>query len=189
MAWIKVPEGQPGIRGLMAFRPETAKPLNDLVEVLLRGTDTLSSAERELIATYVSSQNDCYYCQAIHGAVAAAHLGGNETIVRDIKRDFGSAQIPERLKALLVIAGSVQRDGKQVSSESIEHARKLGASDIDIHDTVLIAAAFCMYNRYVDGLGTEQPRDEETHRRRGIMIARDGYVEVSKQYIPQTTSR
>jgi uncharacterized peroxidase-related enzyme len=181
MAHIKLPEDLPGIRGAMAFRPETAKPLNDLVEVLLGdGPHPLTPGERELIATYVSSQNDCYYCQTIHGAVAAAHLDGNEDLVRQVKQDFVQAEISEKMKALLAIAGKVQRDGKQVTEEDVERARQLGASDLEIHDTVLIAAAFCMYNRYVDGLGTWQPRDEEMYRRRGVMLAHDGYVSVSK---------
>jgi uncharacterized peroxidase-related enzyme len=166
----------PGIRGPMAYRPETSKPLNELVEVLMRGPSSLTPGERELIATYVSSQNDCYYCQTIHGAIAAAHLNGNEDLVRHVKHDFHSADVSPKLKALLAIAGKVQQDGKKVTSQDIEAAREQGATDLEIHDTVLIAAAFCMYNRYVDGLATWQPRDENLYRERGKMVARDGYV-------------
>lgn len=184
MAYIPVPEDQPGIRGLMAFRPETAKPLNELVDVLLSSSGGLSAGDRELIATYVSSQNDCYYCQTIHGAVAAAHLNGDEALVKKVRLDFEHADISEKLKALLAIAGKVQKGGKNVTPEEVDRARALGASDLDIHDTVLIAAAFCMYNRYVDGLGTVQPRDEEMYRERGKWIASEGYVQVSKSYIP-----
>ena len=82
MSHIPTPEGLPGIRGLFAFRPETALPLNELVDVLLRGPSSLTPGERELIATYVSAQNACYYCQTIHGAVAAAHLDGNGELSR-----------------------------------------------------------------------------------------------------------
>lgn len=168
----------------MAFRPETARPLNDLVEVLLRAPNSLSPGERELIATYVSYLNDCHYCQSIHGAIAAAHLDGDEELVRRIKADFRHADISEKLKALLVIAGKVQRGGKHVTAEDVAYARSLGATDVEIHDTVLIAAAFCMYNRYVDGLATVQPHDEAMYRERGMMVARDGYVSVSKTYLP-----
>lgn len=189
MAYIKLPEGLPGIRGAMAFRPETARPLNDLVEVLLHGPNSLTAGERELIATYVSSENDCYYCQTIHGAVAAASLNGDEALVKKVKLDFHSADIPEKLKALLTIAGKVQRGGKHVTPEDIAHARELGATDMEIHDTVLIAAAFCMFNRYVDGLGTTQPRDEAMYRERGKWIAREGYVNVSKEYLPAEAAR
>jgi len=188
MPYIPLPEDQPGIRGAMAFRPETAKPLNDLVEVLLRGPSTLTRGERELIATYVSSLNDCYYCQTIHGAIAAAHLDGDEDLVKRIKADFQHADVSDKLKALLVIAGKVQRGGKNVTAADVEHARSLGATDVEIHDTVLIAAAFCMYNRYVDGLGTTQPRDEAMYRERGKLVARDGYVSISKTYLPAETA-
>jgi len=166
----------PGIRGPMSFRPETARPLNQLAEVLLRGESTLSRADRELIATYVSSQNNCHYCQSIHGAIAAAHLGGDEELVRAVKADFENATVTPKIKSLLTIAGKVQKGGKNVLEEDIQAARKEGATDLEIHDTVLIAAAFCMFNRYVDGLGTWQPQDEAMYRDRGKMVAEKGYV-------------
>jgi uncharacterized peroxidase-related enzyme len=184
MPHIALPENQPGIRGAMAFRPETARPLNDLVEVLLHAPNSLSAGERELIATYVSYLNDCHFCQSIHGAIAAAHLDGDEELVRRVKADFQYADISEKLKALLVIAGKVQRGGRHVTAEDVTHARSQGATDVEIHDVVLIAAAFCMFNRYVDGLATVQPRDEDMYRERGKMVAREGYVSVSKTYLP-----
>ena len=184
MPHITLPEGLPGIRGAMAFRPQTAKPLNELVEELLLGPNTLSPAERELIATYVSYLNDCFYCQSSHGAIAAAHLNGDEELVKRVKADFQHADISDKLKALLVIAGKVQKGGKNVTAEDVAAARNLGATDLEIHDTVLIAAAFCMFNRYVDGLGTTQPRDEAAYRERGKQVARDGYISVSKTYLP-----
>jgi uncharacterized peroxidase-related enzyme len=189
MPYISLPEGLPGIRGAMAFRPETARPLNALVEVLLRGPHTLSPGERELIATYVSYLNDCYYCQTIHGAIAAASLNDDEELVKRVKADFQHADISEKLKALLIIASKVQKGGKHVTSEDVEAARQQGATDLEIHDTVLIAAAFCMYNRYVDGLGTVQPRDEEMYRERGKRVARDGYVTVSNEYLAEFAAR
>jgi uncharacterized peroxidase-related enzyme len=184
MPHIALLEGLPGIRGALAFRPETAKPLNELVEVLMRGPHTLSPGERELIATYVSALNECYYCQTIHGAIAAAHLNGDEDLVKRVKADFQQADISGKLKALLVIAAKVQKGGKNVTGEDISHARSKGATDLEIHDTVLIAAAFCMFNRYVDGLGTTQPRDEALYRERGKQVAREGYIAVSKTYMP-----
>ena len=183
MPHIDLPTGHIGIRGPMAFRPETARPLNDLVEVLLTGPSTLSRGERELIATYVSSRNCTHFCHSVHGAIAAAHLGGDEALVKQVKTDFTQAAISPKLKALLVIAGKVQQDGKLVTAEDVRVARVLGATDLEIHDTVLIAAAFCMYNRYVDGLGTDQPDDEALYRERGRRVARDGYVMVSAEYL------
>ena len=188
MPHIPLSTDLPGIRGAMAFRPETARPLNELVEVLLRGPSTLTRGERELIATYVSSRNCTQYCHSIHGAIAAAHLGGDEALVKQVKTDFMQANISPKLKALLVIAGKVQQDGKLVTATDVDAARKLGATDIEIHDTVLIAAAFCMYNRYVDGLGTEQPDDEALYRERGKRVARDGYVTVSEEYLASHAS-
>ena len=184
MAYISLPEELPGIRGAMAFRPETARPLNDLVETLLHGANTLSPGERELIATYVSYLNYCHYCQSIHGAIAAASLNDNEDLVKRVKADFQHADISDKLKALLVIASKVQKGGKHVTAEDVEHARSLGANDLEIHDTVLIAAAFCMFNRYVDGLGTSQPYDKAMYRERRKRVAREGYVTVSKEYLP-----
>ena len=176
MAHIRLAEGIPGILGPMAFSPETAKPLNALAEVLLRAPNSLAPEEREMIATYVSSQNDCYFCQHAHGAVAAYRLGGNEKLVNDVKLNFESAAISEKMKALLAIAGKVQKSGKQVTSGDVERAREKGATDKEIHDTVLIAAAFCMYNRYVDGLATWAPTDPALYRENGKRLAESGYV-------------
>jgi uncharacterized peroxidase-related enzyme len=183
MAHIQLPEGIAGILGPMAFCPETAKPLNALAEVLLRGPNSLTPAEREIIATYVSSQNDCCFCQLAHGAVAAYRLGGDEKLVNDVKLNFETAAVSDKLKALLAIAGKVQQGGKRVTTDDIARARKQGATDKQIHDTVLIAAAFCMYNRYVDGLATWAPTDPEMYRENGRRLAEQGYVQ-STAHLP-----
>jgi uncharacterized peroxidase-related enzyme len=179
MAHIALPEGLPGISSGFAFRPETSKPMRELAHILLHEPSSLTPGERELIATYVSSQNDCYFCQTSHGAAAASHLGGDE-VVKQVKTDFQSAPVTPKLKALLAIAGKVQRGGKNVTSEDVAHARSLGATDLEIHDTVLIAAAFCMYNRYVDGLGTWQPRDQTMYAEMGKHLAEHGYLKPSR---------
>jgi len=181
MPHITLPEGLPGIRGPMAFRPETAKPLNELVDVLLRGPHILTRGERELIATFVSAQNDCLYCQTIHGAIAAHHLYGDEALVVKVKSNPEQAPISEKLKALLVIAGKTATSGKAVTERDIALARERGATDLEIHDTVLIAAVFSMCNRYVDGLGTWAPEDSDFYRRRAAMIAAQGYAASSLQ--------
>ena len=185
MPHINLPETLQGIRGAMAVRPETAKPLNELVDVLLHAPSSLTQGERELIATYVSYLNDCYFCQTVHGYIAAACLNDDYELVQRVKTDFHTAEISNKLKALLVIAAKVQKDGKKVTAGDVEAARLEGATDIEIHDTVLIAAAFCMYNRYVDGLDTWQPHDEALYRARGKKTAREGYVTVSRDYLPQ----
>jgi uncharacterized peroxidase-related enzyme len=189
MAHIKLPvvpelgREFPGILGPMTFRPETAAPINELVNILLRGESTLSPGEREMIATHVSWRNDCYFCQTIHGAVAAAQLNHDEELVRKVKTDWLHADISPKLKALLNIAGKVQQSGKLVTSEDVAAARAEGATDREIHDTVLIAAVFCMCNRYVDGLGTWASTDMDTYRARAEQIKDLGYVAVTGQSI------
>ena len=180
MPHISLPEGLPGISSGFAFRPETAKSMRELAHILLHGPNALSPAERELIATYVSSQNDCFFCQTSHGAAAAAHLGKQADTVNQVKHNFLQADISPKLKALLVIAGQVQKGGKHVSPESVQNAKQLGATDIEIHDTVLIAAAFCMYNRYVDGLATWQPSDPAMYASMGEHLATHGYLTSSQ---------
>jgi uncharacterized peroxidase-related enzyme len=181
MAHIALPPGLPGILGPMAFSPETTKPLNELAEVLLRGPNTLTSAERELIATYTSKRNDCHFCHSSHGAAAAHHLGGDDRLVDLVRSDPESAPISDKLKALLVVAGKVQQGGLEVTEEDVERARSEGATDKEIHDTVLIAAAFCMFNRYVDGLATWAPQGREAYREAGRRLAEDGYVRAGEE--------
>lgn len=176
MARIQVPEGAPGILGPMAISPESTKALRELAEVLLRGPNTLTPAEREMIAMYVSSQNACCFCQLSHGAAAAEHLGGNYDLTDRVKRNYATAEIPDKLKSLLAIAGKVQKGGKHVMPADVVLERQQGATDKEIHDTVLIAAAFCMFNRYVDGLDTWQPTDANEYRAMGQIMAHVGYV-------------
>ena len=180
MPHITLPDGVPGIRGLFELRPDTAKPLCELADILLHSRNTLTPGERELIATYVSSRNDCDYCQSIHGAIAAHHLDGDDALVSQVKRDFELAAISDKLKALLAIAGKVQGGGKNVLPEDVNRAREHGATDAEIHDAVLIAAAFCMYNRYVDGLATLLPADPSVYKDRAGMIARHGYMAIPR---------
>ncbi len=179
MAHIAIEEGIPGILGPMKFRRETTKPLRELAEVLLRGENSLTRAERETIAAFVSSRNDCRFCQLSHSAAAAEHLGGDEAhyaLIDSVKADFLSAGVSPKLKALLGIAGKVQQGGKHVTAQDIAAALAEDASDREIHDTVLIAAMFCMFNRYVDGLATWQPQDPADYREMGKLMAHSGYT-------------
>jgi uncharacterized peroxidase-related enzyme len=171
---IALAPGVPGIFSLLSFRPETAAPLTELVNVLLRGPNSLTPAERELIATYVSSQNACVFCRDGHGAIAAAYLD-DEALVSQVTREPEAAPISTKLKALLALAGRVQQGGLAVRHDDIMRARQAGANDTEIHDTVLIAAAFCMYNRYVDGLAAWTPDDPDGYRQRARLVAERGY--------------
>lgn len=175
MPHITLPDGLPGISAGFAFRPETAKPMRELAHILLHEPNSLSPGERELIATYVSSRNCTTFCALSHGAAAANHLG-DPAVVERVKTDFMHAPISTKLKALLVIAGKVQQDGKLVTESDVLAARAMGATDMEIHDTVLIAAAFSMYNRYVDGLATVQPTDPGMYEQMGKHLAENGYT-------------
>lgn len=175
MAHIKVPEGVPGIRSLVMFRPETGKSLYELAQVLLRGESPLSEAERELIAAYVSKRNNTLFCMMSHAAASRELYGNEKKIVDEVLKDVDHAHISDKMKALLHIAGKVQILGKEVMPEDIDAARKEGATDRELHDTVLIAAAFSMYNRYVDGLASFTPTDEEAYEQMGKRMAK-GYV-------------
>ncbi|HEY5395649.1 MAG TPA: peroxidase-related enzyme [Trebonia sp.] len=176
MAHVELGNDMPGIRGLLAYRPETAGPLMELAQVLLRGDSTLSAGERELIAAAVSRQNECEYCAASHGASAAALLpGGGEQVEAVLAGPPGDAPVSGKLRALLDIAGLVRADGRLVTDEAVTTARAAGATDREIHDTVLIAAAFCMYNRYVDGLATSVPDDPAQYEISAAHLVAHGY--------------
>jgi uncharacterized peroxidase-related enzyme len=176
MPHIELPAGVPGIRSLMMYRPETALPINQLVNVLLQGPSSLTKGEREMIATRVSTLNECKFCSSIHGAVARAHLGPDAPLVAQVAHDPESAPVSAKLKALLRIAAKVQQDGRNVTEADVGAARAEGAADLEIHDTVLIAAVFCMCNRYVDGLATWAPDDIATYDKSGAFRAEHGYL-------------
>ena len=176
MAHINVPEGVPGIRSLVMFRPETGKSLYELAQVLLRNESPLTPAERELIATHVSNRNNCVFCASSHAAAARELFGDDRKVVDCVIADVDSAPVSPKLKALLNIAGKVQVSGRNVLPEDIAEARKHGAGDRDIHDTVLIAATFSMFNRYVDGLASLTPTDPKAYEEMGKRMTTLGYV-------------
>jgi uncharacterized peroxidase-related enzyme len=175
-AYVPVQQGVPGIVSLFQFRPETAKPLSELAEILLVKDSPLTRAEREIIASYVSYLNECKFCCNSHTAIAVELLDGNAQVLQAVKDDYQTAPISQKLKSLLSIAAKVQKDARTVSEDDVKEARSQGASDIEIHDTVLIAAAFCMYNRYVDGLKSWSPDDPKIYEATGKLIAAQGYI-------------
>jgi uncharacterized peroxidase-related enzyme len=164
----------PGIRALLAFRPETAEPLAALANALLHAPNSLTQGERELIAAFVSSLNGCTFCFRSHAAIAAWHLG-DEAMVDAVVADPANAEVSPKMRTLLALAARVQQGGRAVTEADIARARDEGASDVEIHDTVLIAAAFCMFNRYVDGLGAWTPTDPAAYRERAALTATHGY--------------
>src|ERR1700677_4542793 len=176
MAHITLPDGAPGILGPMIAYPETQEHLSGLAEALLRGPSSLTSGERETIAAFVSAGNECRFCRESHAAAARAHLGEKKGLFDQVISDAVASPASPKLKALLAIADKVRRDGRLVQPADIERARAEGADDKAIHDTVLIAAAFCMFNRYVEGLGTWAPEDPADYVESGVRLANDGYA-------------
>lgn len=176
MPHISVGNDLPGIVGLMRFRPETGRPLSALAEALLRAPNSLSAGERELIAAYVSRLNECKFCASSHAAFAAAQLPEGMDLVSSACADPQQAPLSAKMKALLWLAGKVQQGGKAVTTADVEGASAAGASDVEIHDAILIAAAFCMYNRYVDGLAAVTPSDPEGYAQTAHMIVNHGYL-------------
>lgn len=181
MPYIPLEEHLPGITGLLEYRQDTAKPIRELTQFLLRGPNSLSEGERELIATVVSHGNQCTFCTTAHTA-AASLLFGNKEIAESVKNNIGSAPLSSKMKALLVIAGMVRESGKSVTNEAIEKAKEEGASDIEIHDTVLIASLFCLYNRYVDGLATALPEDPGYYDTLADRLVHHGYTRLPQGY-------
>lgn len=176
MPHIFINNNLPGISGLLKQFPETAKPLCELAETLLRKESSLTRGERELIATYVSLKNDCYFCFSSHSAAAAAYFCNDYSLIDEMKKGIENISVSEKMKSLLLIAGKVQEGGKQVNDEIISSAKNNGATDEEIHLTVLIASAFCMFNRYVDGLQTFAPQGRENYTEMGKVLAQQGYI-------------
>jgi uncharacterized peroxidase-related enzyme len=181
MPYIPLEEHLPGITGLLEYRKDSAAPIRELTQILLRGPSTLTEGERELIATIVSSRNECRFCTAAHTAAANVLLGENETSEL-VKQDISTAPVSSKMKALLTIASLVQESGRSVTVASIQKAKEEGATDIEIHDTVLIAALFCLYNRYVDGLATVAPSDTDFYNKLGNRLKDYGYNRLPQGY-------
>jgi uncharacterized peroxidase-related enzyme len=175
MPHIDLPSGLPGIIGLLTVYPHSRKPLNDLANAVLAGDSSLTRGERELIATYTSAGNECNFCMTSHAAAARHLLPGQENVVDEVMRDLDTADVSDKMRALLNIAGKARKDGRLVTSVDIQRAHDAGADDRAIHDTVLITGMFCMFNRYVDGLGTSLPDDLNLFDVVGKRIAEHGY--------------
>ncbi|MEP7196974.1 MAG: carboxymuconolactone decarboxylase [Saprospiraceae bacterium] len=181
MSHIPLESHLPGITGLLEYRKDSAAPIRKLTQILLRGPSSLTEGERELIATIVSAGNECKFCTAAHRSASNILLGEESTCDLVIK-DFETAPVSNKLKALLNIAVLTQKGGNKVTNSAILRAKENGASELEIHDTVLIAALFCLYNKYVDGLNTFTPKDEIFYNQLGERITTHGYNRLDKGY-------
>jgi uncharacterized peroxidase-related enzyme len=181
MPHISLEDHLPGITGLLEYRKDSAQPIRELTQTLLRGPSTLTEGERELIATIVSHSNECKFCTTAHTAAADKLLGQSDTTAQ-IKNNIETASVSEKMKGLLTIAKQVQQSGKNVTAESVQRAKDAGATDIEIHDTVLIAALFCLYNRYVDGLATRLPDSVAYYDTLAERLVTNGYKRLPQGY-------
>jgi uncharacterized peroxidase-related enzyme len=175
MAFIKLKEDLPGIIGLIFYKKSTGKALCHFTQAGLRGPSPLSVAERELIAAYVSSLNECNFCVNAHGAVVNELMKDNGDTVSCAINNTVSASVSPKMRALLNIAGKVQQSGRNVTPQDISAARDQGATDEEIHDTVYVAASFCFFNRYVDGLGTVPLKAPKDYVEPAKSLVRFGY--------------
>ena len=128
MPYIPLEGHLPGVTGLLEYRKDTAAPIRELTQILLRGPSTLTEGERELSATIVSHRNQCTFCVTAHTAVANILLEEENSSAR-IKEDITTAPISDKMKALLTIAVQVQERGKRVTAESVQKSKDSGATD------------------------------------------------------------
>ena len=171
--YITTTNNYPGILEMLWYKPSTGKRLSSLAHELLLGKSGLSSGERETIAAYTSALNECEFCCDSHNRAACEHLKTDRKRTDYLTPEFMSGQ-SKKMQSLLAISAQAQKGGRHVTAETVAAAKSAGATDEDVHDTVLITAAFCMYNRYVDGLGT-RVSNEEDYKVTGVRLATKGY--------------
>jgi uncharacterized peroxidase-related enzyme len=172
----------PGIGTAIRLTPGLGVHLRGLADELLvydYPGATLTRAEREMLATAVSAGNDCFFCMDSHAAHAAALLersGTTELLPSLDELKDGSAEgLDAKMRALLSIASIVRREPRELSSAEVGLATEAGATDADIQLAVLIAAAFSMYNRLVEGFRARTAPTPDAYRERAVEIAEHGY--------------
>lgn len=172
----------PGIGTATMLTPALGTHLRGLADTLLVNDfpgATLQRHERELLATAVSAANDCFFCMDSHGAFASLLLersGATELVplVDEVKRGSSDGFDP-KMQALLNISRTVRHDPLRLSAADVAAAESAGASDADIQLAVLIAAAFSMYNRIVDGFRARTPPTADVYQASATEIVEVGY--------------
>lgn len=175
MPHIQTGNSQPGIVSLLFYKKSTGKALSTLAQTVLRGPSPLTSGEREMIAAYVSWLNQCEFCHQSHAASAVCQFTNGDSLIEAYRKDNNISGFSPRMQALLAIASQVQQSGRHVTDEAVAKAKAEGVTDEMLHDAVLVAAAFCMYNRYVDGLKTPLPEKHEEYADMGKRLSTSGY--------------
>jgi uncharacterized peroxidase-related enzyme len=182
----------PGIVAAMGLAPGLAVHLRGVADELLVKDypgASLTRPERELLATAVSADNDCFYCMDTHGAFASellrrANAPEAEPLVDRLKAGDVSG-LSEKLRALVQLARTVRERPRDATRADVERALRAGATDADTQLAVLIAAAFSMYNRMVDGLRARTPASVDAYRARAVEIADHGYADPRVKSIPR----
>jgi len=164
-----------GIRAALAAYPDTAGPLMALAEAVLRGPSSLEPSERELLAAAVSGANGCRFCALSHGAAARELLADRSPWVDAVLAGGLAPDLPPRLAGLVTLARAVAASPHGRADAEAQAARQAGASDRDLHDTILVTGLFCLFNRYVDGLGVPEPASEADYGPMGRRLASQGY--------------
>jgi uncharacterized peroxidase-related enzyme len=172
----------PGILTAIRLTPGLGIHLRGLADELLVNDfpgATISRAQREMLATAVSAENDCFYCMDSHGSFATALLEGSGAtelvpLVDEIK--LGSSEgFDDKMRALLHVARTVRREPRDLTADDVQAAHAAGAADADIQLAVLIASAFSMYNRMVEGFRARTMPSADAYRARAAEIAANGY--------------
>jgi uncharacterized peroxidase-related enzyme len=177
----------PGILVAMNLAPGLATHLRGLADELLVKDfpgATITRGERELLATAVSAANDCFYCMDTHGAFACAVAPELKPLLDDVKTG-GSHGVSPKLGALLAIARTVAKNARALTAADVQAARDAGASDADTQLAVMIAAAFAMYNRMVDGFRAKTPGSPDAYAARAEQIAAHGYSDTRVNAVPR----
>lgn len=177
MAHITVPNHTPGLLGLLLSRPRLAQYLTAFLQELLRGESPLSPGERELVALVVSVENRCQYCTRSHLTVARKFFPDQEELVEQVLNNVEKAPIRPAMKMLLKMARQVIKiESQTLNSELVAQAQAHGATEQEIHDTVLVASTIAMINRYVDALGADIPEEVEYYEHTSDYLVNYGYV-------------
>jgi uncharacterized peroxidase-related enzyme len=160
---------------LQVFRayPDTARPLLDYHELVMRGPSPFTVAERELIAAYVSGVNECGYCHGVHTATAEA-FGIPEGLLEALLADLDTAPVDERIRAVLRYVGKLTEAPARLTDEDAAAVLAAGWDERALHDAVIVCALFNFMNRMVNGLGIKA--DESYFALSGKRLRDVGYT-------------
>jgi uncharacterized peroxidase-related enzyme len=153
--------------------PDTARPLLDYHELVMRGPSPFTVAERELIAAYVSGVNECGYCHGVHTATAEA-FGIPEGLLEALLADLDTAPVDEKIRAVLRYVGKLTTAPARLTDDDAAAVLAAGWDERALHDAVIVCALFNFMNRMVNGLGIKA--DESYFALSGKRLRDVGYT-------------